>query len=158
MNVLTSVARSEKQNLPQQLAAKIAANSNRNLRRALLMLEAVVATNPTLPVTAVVPPLDWERCISTLASEILKEQSPKQLLQCRTRIYELLVNCIPGDVVLKRLCHSIQIEHGKLLRENVKHEIAAVFATYDHRSQLGSKEIFHIEAAVAKVMAVIKSL
>ena len=37
----------------------------------------------------------------------------------------------------------------------MKHEVTAVCAAYEHRMQLGQKEIFHLEALIARVMFVI---
>jgi hypothetical protein len=47
------------------------------------MLEAAKVANPTLTPTTVLPPMDWERYIGMLAADIVKEQSPKQLMVCR---------------------------------------------------------------------------
>ena len=44
---------------------------------------------------------DWELYISQISKEILGEQSPKTLYMVRQRLYELLVNCIPAELVLK---------------------------------------------------------
>ena len=44
---------------------------------------------------------DWELYISQISQEILGEQSPKTLYMVRQRLYELLVNCIPAELVLK---------------------------------------------------------
>ena len=38
-----------------------------------------------------------------LASGIVKEQSPKSLITAREKLYELLINCIPAQVILKTL-------------------------------------------------------
>ena len=45
---------------------------------------------------------DWQNFISQLAAEIVQEQSPQRLLQCRSKFYELLTNCIPPEVRNKR--------------------------------------------------------
>jgi hypothetical protein len=44
--------------------------------------------------------MDWEKYCGLLAADILREQSPRQLLTCRGKVYDLLVNCIPADVVV----------------------------------------------------------
>ena len=50
---------------------------------------------------------DWELYIFRLAREILEEQSPSKLLQAREMMYELLSNCIPGDVIIKTLTNEL---------------------------------------------------
>lgn len=39
----------------------------------------------------------------------------------------------------------------------LKGEVTALAAQYEHRLQLGSKAIYHLEAFVAKVMAIYKN-
>jgi replication factor C subunit 3/5 len=156
MAVLTATATKEGLQLPTGLAAKLAAQSGRNLRRALLMLEAAkVAQYPFSPAQSV-PLMDYERFILLLAIEICKDQSPRALLNCRARIYELLVNCVPADVIVKKLVGAV-LERVATTHETVKHEIAAWAAHYEHRMQLGSKEVFHVEALCARLMSVIKA-
>jgi replication factor C subunit 3/5 len=95
---------------------------------------------------------DWEAYISLLASEILREQSPQKLLAAREKLYELLVNCIPADVIITTLA----LELCKFLDDCVKHEVIEWAAIYEHRICQGSKDIFHLEAFIAKFMAIYK--
>lgn len=135
---------------------RISLQSDRNLRRALLMLEAAKVQGPpgasslapNLPVQ--IP--DWELYINKLSREILGEQTPSKLLQAREMMYELLTNCIPADVIMTTLTKEL----NKALDDSLKHELAHWAAYYEHRIRLGSKEIFHLEAFVAKFMAIYK--
>lgn len=161
VGVLTAVAAKEGVTLPPPFAVKVANQSGRNLRRALLLLEAAKVASPggVIPAAGSSAPLmmDWERYISLLGADIVKQQSPAQLLMCRNRVYELLVNCVPADVILRRLCGVLVTEHGKGMPDAFKHEAAHWAAHYEHRLQLGQKELFHIEAFCAKMMFVIKA-
>lgn len=38
-----------------------------------------------------------------LANDIITDPSPKGLLTCRAKIYDLVVNCIPADVIIKKV-------------------------------------------------------
>ena len=70
MGVMTSVAQKEGLTLPPQLAARVAAHSDRNMRRALLILEAAkVQQYPFTPDQAV-SGTDWERYISSIAVDV----------------------------------------------------------------------------------------
>lgn len=120
------------------------------------MLEAVKVANPTIPASVLVPPMDWERFVVLLASDVLREQSPKALLVARARLYELLVNCVPADAIVRRLTTAIVADLGKGLPDAVKGEVAHWAAHYEHRLQLGQKELFQLEALVAKLMYVLK--
>jgi replication factor C subunit 3/5 len=152
--ILVDVARREQSPCPGDLALSLAAAADRNLRRALLMLEAAKVQQAAAPAAAApaLPLPDWELYICRLAREILQEQSPARLLQARDMLYELLTNCIPADVIIRTLLREL----CKSLDDDLKHELVHWAAYYEHRAQQGSKEIFHLEAFVAKFMAVYK--
>ena len=124
------------------------------MRRALLMLEAChVQKRDGLTKDQPVQKTDWELYISQLAVEITREQTPQRLMSAREKMYELLVNCIPADVIIKTLCKELM----KNLDDSLKRDVIEWAAFYEHRIALGSKEIFHLEAFVAKFMAIYKS-
>lgn len=99
-----------------------------------------------------IPKTDWERYITQLAVEITKEQSPKRLMAAREKLYELLINCIPAQVILKTLV----MELLPTLDDSIKGDVIMWAAFYEHRISMGSKEIFHLEAFIAKFMAIYK--
>jgi len=152
--MLIQVARKEGCTCPLDLAMRISLHSDRNVRRALLMLEAArvqsgsVNLNATLPV----PLPDWELYVGRIAREILTEQSPSKLIHVRDMLYELLTNCIPSDIIIQTLTRELV----KSIDETLKHEVAHWAAYYEHRIRQGSKDIFHLEAFIAKFMAVYK--
>lgn len=153
--LLVSTARKENVTCPAELAHKIGVSCDRNIRRALLMLEASRVQQGggnQLSADAPVQLPDWEIYISKIAREIMSEQSPTKLTQVRDMLYELLTNCIPPEVILSTLVRELT----KSTDDTLKHEIAHWAAYYEHRLQQGSKEIFHLEAFVAKFMAVYK--
>ncbi|CAM8894694.1 unnamed protein product [Rhodiola kirilowii] len=153
VNVLEFIAKKESLQLPSELAARIAEKSNRSLRRAVLSLETCrVQQYPFTPNQAI-PPMDWEEYVFEIASDIMKEQSPKRLFQVRGKIYELLINCIPPEIILKRLLYELL----RKLDAELKHEVCHWAAYYEHRMRLGQKAIFHIEAFIAKFMSIYKS-
>ena len=155
--VLKTVSRKENITLPDELAINIARASNRNLRRALLMLESCHVTTrddspKVLKATTPIPHTDWEKYIAMLASGIVMEQSPKALIIAREKLYELLINCIPAQVILKTLVMELLPK----LDDTVKGQVVQWAAFYEHRIALGSKEIFHLEDFIAKFMAIYK--
>jgi replication factor C subunit 3/5 len=151
--VLQTVAQKEGVHLPDELAINIARESSRNLRRALLMLEAChVQNRDALRADQPVIKTDWEIYIAQLALDITREQSPQRLLAAREKLYELLVNCIPATVLLKTLLQELV----KNLDDSLKKEVVEWAAFYEYRLAMGSKEIFHLEAFVAKFMALYK--
>jgi replication factor C subunit 3/5 len=140
--VLKSVANREAVVLPDELAISIARESSRNLRRALLMFEAchVQTRDSGLTSDQPVQKTDWEIYIAKLAVEITKEQTPQRLMAAREKLYELLVNCIPADIIIKTLAQELM----KNLDDSLKQEVMEWAAFYEHRIALGSKEIFHL--------------
>lgn len=151
-DVLQTICKRENLQLSQQFAAKVAKYSGRNLRRAILALEASkVQQYPFYDDQEVQLP-DWERFTATIAQEILAEQSPQRLLDIRSKLYALLTNCIPASVIIKTLSSELM----KKCDDELKHEVVKWAAHYEHRMQRGSKEIYHLEAFVAKFMSVYK--
>ena len=140
-------------NLPPALANKIAASSKRNLRRAVLMLEACKVQQYPMDASQTVQVADWERFIASIGEDILREQAPSQLLKVRAKLYELLTNCIPSDVILKELTKHIM----RKCDQEVQIDIAHWAAFYEHRLHLGQKDILHLEAFVAKTMSLYKA-
>lgn len=88
-----------------------------------------------------------------IASDMLREQSPKNLYAVRGKLYELLVNCVPPEIILRRLC----LELLKKLDDELKHMAVQQAALFEHRLQEGQKPIFHLEAFVARFMSEYKT-
>jgi len=152
VEVLEYIAKKEGLQLPTGYTGRIAQQSNRNLRRAILCFEACKVQQYPFTDNQPTQTLDWEQYISEIASDIVNEQSPKRLYMVRGKIYELLVNCIPPEVVLKRLLFELM----KRLDSELKHEVCHWAAYYEHRMRLGQKAIFHLEAFIAKFMSIYK--
>lgn len=130
----------------------LARASQGNLRRALLMAEASrVGMAADGEMKLQLP--DWERYIAQLAREITAAQSPQALLEARAKLYELLANCIPPDLIFKTLTEEL----CRSLDDDLKFEVVKWAAFYEARlASGGQKAIFHLEAFVAKFMAVYK--
>lgn len=95
---------------------------------------------------------DWELYIAQIAREILSEQSPRMLLTTRNRLYELLINAIAPELILRTLTTELLSK----LDVELKYEVTAYSAFFEHRLQQGSKAIVHLEAFVARFMAIYK--
>ncbi|CAN7125471.1 unnamed protein product [Brassica rapa subsp. narinosa] len=144
VKVLEFVAKKETLQLPHGFAARIAEKSNRSLRRAILSLETCRVQNYPFTDNQVISPMDWEEYVAEISTDMLREQSPKSLFQVRGKVYELLVNCIPPEVILKKLLHELL----KKLDSELKLEVCHWAAYYEHRMRLGQKAIFHIEGCL----------
>jgi len=151
-SVLRNVARMERLTLPDEFAVRVATDSGRNLRKAILMLEACKVEHYPFKEQQIPRKADWERFIEALAVTIVEQQSPQQLQLARDKLYELLTNCIPPDIILKTLVSCLLRRTDDTLR----HQIAKWAAHYEHRMSCGTKPIFHLEAFIAKFMAMYK--
>lgn len=60
--------------------------------------------------------------------------------------------CIPPEIIMQRLT----LELLKKLDDSIKAPVLQEAARFEHRLQMGSKPIFHLEAFAAKVMAIYK--
>lgn len=83
---------------------------------------------------------------------MVADQTPRKLLDIRGRLYELLTHAIPCDLIFKGLLQEC-IKNCDLPLKSV---IVSAAAEYEHRMHHGSKPIFHLEAFVARFMAVYK--
>ncbi|KAF1808801.1 P-loop containing nucleoside triphosphate hydrolase protein [Eremomyces bilateralis CBS 781.70] len=153
VGVLKEVGRKEGWKESGGLNERIAGECGRNLRRALLMFEAVYAQNETVTDTTPIPPPDWEAFIEQIAADIVAERSPQQIMVVRGKLYDLLVHCIPATQVIKSLAFRLIPKVAPELRP----EVIKWAAFYEHRVKMGSKQIFHLEAFVTKVMRLIES-
>lgn len=151
--ILKHTAEMEKFEFREKLANRIADESGRNLRRALLIFEVVYAQNDAVTDTTPIPPPDFEALIAQIADEIIAEHTPARIMQVRAKMYDLLTHCIPATTILKLLTFRL-IEK---IDDALKPEVIKWSAFYEHRIQIGSKVIFHLEAFVAKFMRILES-
>ena len=99
MTVLQTIVKKENCQMPMELAQRIAEKAQRNLRRAILLAEACRVNQYPFSPDQEVMDLDWETYLKQTAQTILQEQTPRQLMEVRSRLYELLTHCIPPDVI-----------------------------------------------------------
>mmetsp|Transcript_44768 Transcript_44768/g.83633 ORF Transcript_44768/g.83633 Transcript_44768/m.83633 type:complete len:355 (-) Transcript_44768:94-1158(-) len=152
IRVLQKASAAEGVKVAPELAAKIAEQSNRDMRRAMLLLEMVhtQANVSALSKDIVLPTEAWQTAIDKVAKKILQEQSPRMAMEVRGNIYELLLACLPADFILKELMLRLVKE---VKDDRVKQKAVAAAAHFESTMRQGSKDIFHIEAFVLRFMA-----
>jgi len=151
-SVLNKVAEKENFKIPKVFADRLIVACEGNMRRALLMLEASKNQQYPFKDDQDIALPDWERFLADIAKDILEEQSPKRVLDVRDKLYILLTNCIPADVIMKKLTNSLLEKVDMHLQQQVIHWAAL----YEHRLKQGSRAIFHLEAFVVKFMSIYK--
>jgi len=150
-NVINQTCNQETFEMSDEQVDRITKLSGRNLRKALLLSEVckvkgITNGNP--------PEYDWEVYLNETARLILDQQTPNQVLVVRGRLYELLVRLIPTNVIFQRLFEQL---NKACPDTTMKARLAKTAAEFEHRSNLGTKPIYHLEAFVTRFMADYKS-
>jgi len=147
--VLNQIAGNENLVLPTLLEQRIVSHSNRNLRRAIMIMQSVHIQNGKLSADAPVPVPEWEKYIKEITANILEEQSPKQLKLVRGKLYEVLASCIPATTIFITLTKELLAR----IDTNLKQWLISESAKYELIMKSGSKPIIHLEAFIAKFMS-----
>lgn len=138
----------------KEFLRKNAIGSDRNLRRAIFMMEArfVELVGEKLVLTDKTPIFlpDWKTYLRDTADLISKETTTEEMLKIRTRLYELLAHCIPAALILREI-----LKHLLSVMDSSTHlKLCELASRYEYNMMEGSKAIFHMEAFVANVMRV----
>ncbi|KAL0067880.1 Replication factor C (RF-C) subunit [Marasmius tenuissimus] len=151
--VLQHVSKRAGFDLPPDVAERIIGESDGNLRKAILCLEALKMQSPDLssPSLTIAKP-DWESYCHKVADLIIGEQTPARVMEVRQKFYELLSHCIPPSVIIKTVADRVVDK----VDEQIKADIIHWAAVYEARMRIGSKKIYHLEAWVIKVMSIYK--
>ncbi|KAG1816623.1 P-loop containing nucleoside triphosphate hydrolase protein [Suillus variegatus] len=150
--VLEHVAKKLKFDLPEEASQQIAEDSGGNMRKALLVFEALKMQSPDLSGSLTIAKPDWEIYCHKVADLIVQEQSPARVLEVRAKLYELLAHCIPPTIILKTVAERVVERVDEAMKADVMHWAAF----YETRMRLGNKKIYHLEAWVVKVMSLYK--
>jgi replication factor C subunit 3/5 len=177
ISLLRSVALAEGLELPDKDATHVITRSDRNIRHALLLLQSIrhtlptVATKTTTKTTTTTtqpsspPPsntvavnmvgvgmgTDWEQSIEELAGHMLEDQSVKAVYWCRERLLELLTHLIPPEIILKTLVEAVYRKASTF--ESISHYVCKLAAECDIRLAKASKPILHLEFFVTHLIA-----
>ncbi len=138
----------ESATVAKERVREICLKAKRDMRRSIMMLQTAVLGDEK----GAVPIPQYEAFTQQIADEILRDQTPRQLKEIREKFNELLVKLVPPREIFWILLNALL---GKTPKE-LHQEIVGNAAVYDHRAQIGSKAIMHLEAFAAKTMAIIK--
>ncbi|PBL03410.1 P-loop containing nucleoside triphosphate hydrolase protein [Armillaria gallica] len=138
--------------LPPEAGDKIVDDSGGNLRKAILVLEALKMQSPDLSGPLAIAKPDWETYCHKVADMIISEQSPARVMEVRQKLYELLSHCIPPIIILKTIAERVVDRVDEAIKADIMHWAAI----YEVRMRIGNKKIYHLEAWVVKVMSIYK--
>lgn len=144
----------------QEIWTNICESSDHNLRMGIMMLEAMYMNNESIDSSTSIVRPDWQLVIEQLAREILKERDVSSLQHIRSVLYELLAHAIPAKLILRRLAlqlwQDIDVFGALKNKDMVKAEVIEAASKFDERLSLGSKDIFHLEGFITRVMVIIE--
>ncbi|XP_069150504.1 replication factor C subunit 3-like [Solanum lycopersicum] len=149
MEVLIQIARKEDFELPMGFAAKIAAKSKQNLRRAIMALEACKAHNYPFAEDQPIS-IGWEEVVTELAAEILADPNQTRLFSVRGKFQKLLVEFVHPKLILLKLVE----EFVKKVDAGIRREIHYWHSYYEKRLPLGTTALLKLEEFVAKFMSI----
>ncbi|KAI0303647.1 P-loop containing nucleoside triphosphate hydrolase protein [Multifurca ochricompacta] len=138
--------------LPQDMADEIITDANGNMRKAILVFEAMKMQSPDLSSSPPIVKPDWETYCYKVGDMIIQEQTPQRVMEVRAKLYELLSHCIPPTIILKTVADRVVQKVDESLKADIMHWAAI----YENRMRLGNKKIYHLEAWVVKVMSLYK--
>ena len=153
--IIEDVSTKENVVLGDVFIKKLDALCKGNIRLGLLTLENMaVMQNMDLSSNDVrVAKPDWMICIDKICLLALKNKTVETVLTIRGIFYDLLAHCIPAELILQKIVEWIleNAELAKLKQEKITNVIyyASVF---DERMKLGSKDIFHLEGFITKMI------
>ncbi|KAJ9147063.1 hypothetical protein P3X46_029266 [Hevea brasiliensis] len=149
MEVLIQIARKEDFDLPMNFAARIAAKSKQNLRKAIMALEACKAHNYPFADDQPIP-FGWEEVLVELATEILTDPSPKRLFSVRGKLQKLLLDFVHPELILLNLVGQFL----KGVEASSRRELYYWHGYYDKRLPTGTSALLKLEEFVAKFMSI----
>lgn len=123
--------------------------SDRNLRRAILLLQSYLINSESNNSKGKIIPSKWLTVIDNLARKLSESQSVKKVNEIRTMLYELHTHLIPPELVLRLLTGRLL---DYCLDDQMRSDLIGLAATVDHRLAQGSKPIIHLELFAVKFM------
>jgi replication factor C subunit 3/5 len=149
-SIVGDVAIAENADVPLEILDQIVTEAHGDVRRGLILLEMYCMKRKAGGQPELIVP-EWERYTDSLCHLIVTEKLTGEVLKkIRDHLYELLVHCVPPREIFRRLLHRLLAEvDGSLIEP-----IADAAATYEARSQNGTKPIYHLEAFVARFVCI----
>lgn len=108
------------------------------------------------------PRPDYEGFIADITREVVREQTPVKLRQIRTMFYELLTKGITADLIFNNLVREFlkpasgNNRGGGAVAEAIKPHVMRYAVIFEGRCTERAKVIIHLEAFLARVMALIR--
>mgnify|MGYP001218684373 CR=1 FL=1 len=153
--IITNICAKENVLYNDKFLNKLDTICKKNIRLGLLTLENMaVLKNFDLSANDVnVMKPDWLMCIDKICLLAVKNSTVETILTIRGIFYDLIAHCIPADLILQRIIMWV-LENGDFMniKPNSIIKIMEYASIYDERMKLGSKDIFHLEGFITKMV------
>lgn len=155
--ILESICQNEKIPFQKKQLEQIVHYSRRNLTKAMNMLQYISLIHPKKLSLDVVINFNEinvnEKHLLDLGNHLIIAKTPQDILQLRSLIHDLLVQCIKPVVILKYL-FEIVLEHLEKnhVTEEKKYQLVQILSKYESTLKQGNKPIYHLEAASISII------
>lgn len=148
------------ENIPynQEQIRQIIVFSRRNISKAINLLQYIYLNCRNTLVAQ--KPIDFteidinDKYLYELSRSLINAKTPNHLLEIRTIIHDLLVQCVDPLKILKSMFHYI-FDHLEEIsaQDTTKHQLIQFLSKYENSLRQGSKPIYHLEGfAVSTVI------
>lgn len=148
VDILQVTLKKESLQISKEFAEKIAVASDRNLRKALLMVETCKVQKYPFADDQKIPQPDWFGFIDKISRSLLVQQNIHVLEEVGNNLRKLIEHGIPPTIIMRIMLLDLLDNCDAQLRQR----IAELASFYCHQMQHSNKELFHLEAFVAQVM------
>lgn len=147
--MLEQICTAEK--IPYRLSQlrQITSFANRNLSKAINLLQYIHLNGSGILVSNIVndyTEIDAnDEYLRQLSKKLIETKTPPQLLELRSIIHDLLVQCVDPLKILKSMFHYV---FDYLEDDQKKHQLIDLLSKYENSLKQGSKPIYHLEGFV----------
>lgn len=150
---LLKVIKAENIPISQEFVEKIIKISERNLRRAFLMLQMnYQRQTKELKIQKKVIKLPWQIFLDDICDDCCREQKPETINKIRLKFYELICNCISPNIIITQLTFRLMSN----VDDQLKTEIAYWAAFHEQRLYKADRPVLHLIAFIARFMQIYK--
>jgi len=149
---LIELLKKEKISISSEFVKKVVDISERNLRRAYLLLQmnhqrqGREQMNSQLEIVK----LPWQIFLDNICDDCCREQRIEVLEKIRIKFYELICSCIPANLIIKQLTLRLMSN----IDDQLKTELVYWAAFHEQRLYKADRPIPHLVAFIARFMKI----
>jgi len=138
-----------------EFVEKVIDASERNLRRAYLLLQMNYQRHEKKQIInqRKIIRLPWQIFLDEICNDCCKEQNVEVLKKVRIKFYELVCNCIPPNIILEQ----ITLRLVSNVDDQLKTELVHWAAFHEQRLYKADRPVLHLVAFIARFMQMYRS-